>query len=431
MKKNAVVLGGGGSKGAYEVGVFKALKKLNYSYDIITGTSVGSINGAVISQGDFSLCEKFWKNINTSDVFDLETDSRSPELLREYAKSAFGNNGLSYNNLKNNLTLFIDEEKLRKSDIEFGLVTVKFPSMTPLYIYKEDMEKGKVIDYILASAACFPAMKPHKIGNQLYIDGGYNDNIPIDMAIEKGATTIVAVDLNAIGVVKNKKYDNVKIIKVESYCDLGNFLVFDKNIAKKNIKLGYLDTLKAFKKAEGYRYTFKTGETSKIISDINHISEDMFYNFKKNNKRLLPVINKTIKKTLNTRGKSSKDLSKKEYSVLIYESLMEFLSIPNFEIYTKKKCDFLIKKNFKNIKTDNIKKLDEIINNLKLSGDILKKLDELSLTIKNIEKTEIIKFICDNINLEDKKVNHFLALLSLVSPLEFSCGVYMYIFNLK
>jgi NTE family protein len=58
MGKNALVLGGGGAKGAYEAGVLKALKKLKYKYDIVTGTSVGSINGAAAAQGDIALAEK-------------------------------------------------------------------------------------------------------------------------------------------------------------------------------------------------------------------------------------------------------------------------------------------------------------------------------------------------------------------------------------
>ncbi len=51
--KRAIVLSGGGAKGAYQMGVWKAIKKLGISYDIVTGTSVGALNAALMVQKDF------------------------------------------------------------------------------------------------------------------------------------------------------------------------------------------------------------------------------------------------------------------------------------------------------------------------------------------------------------------------------------------
>ena len=55
--KTALVLGGGGSRGAYEIGVCKALEELEIEIDMVFGTSVGAINGAMIAQGDLALAE--------------------------------------------------------------------------------------------------------------------------------------------------------------------------------------------------------------------------------------------------------------------------------------------------------------------------------------------------------------------------------------
>lgn len=57
MKKTALVLSGGGSRGAYEIGVWEALIELGIKIDLVTGTSVGSINGAFVAQKDFRLAE--------------------------------------------------------------------------------------------------------------------------------------------------------------------------------------------------------------------------------------------------------------------------------------------------------------------------------------------------------------------------------------
>ena len=60
----AIVLSGGGAKGAYEMGVWKALKKLKIRYQIITGTSIGPLNGMMILQNHFYKCLRMWKNIS-------------------------------------------------------------------------------------------------------------------------------------------------------------------------------------------------------------------------------------------------------------------------------------------------------------------------------------------------------------------------------
>ena len=54
MSKTAVVLAGGGSRGAYQIGVWKALRELGIEYQLVTGTSVGALNGVLMVQGDFS-----------------------------------------------------------------------------------------------------------------------------------------------------------------------------------------------------------------------------------------------------------------------------------------------------------------------------------------------------------------------------------------
>ena len=58
----AIVLSGGGAKGAYQIGVWKALRKLHYQYDIVTGTSVGALNGAFFVQGNYKEALWMWEN---------------------------------------------------------------------------------------------------------------------------------------------------------------------------------------------------------------------------------------------------------------------------------------------------------------------------------------------------------------------------------
>ena len=73
-KKRALVLGGGGSRGAYEIGVWQALREMDWQFDIVTGTSVGSINGAIFATGEFDVAVEVWKRLDNSMVFNVELD---------------------------------------------------------------------------------------------------------------------------------------------------------------------------------------------------------------------------------------------------------------------------------------------------------------------------------------------------------------------
>ena len=69
----AVVLSGGGSKGAYQIGVWKALRKLKIKYEIVTGTSVGALNGAIMVQNNYYKAYNLWSNISMDKIFIRET----------------------------------------------------------------------------------------------------------------------------------------------------------------------------------------------------------------------------------------------------------------------------------------------------------------------------------------------------------------------
>ena len=69
--KKAFVLAGGGSRGAYQIGAWQALREIGYDFSIVTGTSVGALNGAMIVQGDFEKAKWLWENITLEQVLDI------------------------------------------------------------------------------------------------------------------------------------------------------------------------------------------------------------------------------------------------------------------------------------------------------------------------------------------------------------------------
>ena len=82
MKKNAFVLSGGGSRGAYELGVWQALRELGIPIHIAAGTSVGALNGAMVAQDDFELAVRLWNELETHMVFDLDEKKEKHQLCK-------------------------------------------------------------------------------------------------------------------------------------------------------------------------------------------------------------------------------------------------------------------------------------------------------------------------------------------------------------
>ena len=262
MEKLALVLSGGGSKGAYEIGVYKALKKLGKDIRIVTGTSIGAINGVFVAQRDLKGALKFWNRVNFKTIYDenefppLEEEKISKVYL-QYAKGFINEGGLDIYKMKEMFKDFFKPYSFFNSNIDYGLVTYNLTKRKPVLITKKDLTEENIKDYVLASASCYPAFKPYLINNEMHVDGGYYDNLPINLAIDLGATEVIAVDLRAIGFKKNIKDKSVDITYITPNNKIGSFLVFDKAQAKKAIKLGYNDTMKTFKKLEGHKFTFK------------------------------------------------------------------------------------------------------------------------------------------------------------------------------
>ncbi len=263
--KRAFVLAGGGSRGAYQIGVWQALREIDYQFSIVTGASVGALNGAMIAQGDFDKAKWLWENITLEQVLDIDLPEDFEKLEEKdqipiFFKEIIKNGGAGFDALKRLLTECLSEEKVRSSCMELGIVTVKIPGYVPCTLYQTEIPKGQMIDYLLASSACFPAMKSYSIGGESYIDGGYYDNLPIELAQKHGATKIFAVDVDSIGL--RRRYDKRKstVHVLHPKEDLGFFLKFDAELAKRNIQYGYFDTMKYFGKLDGVRYTFLRGD---------------------------------------------------------------------------------------------------------------------------------------------------------------------------
>lgn len=252
-KKVALVLSGGGSRGAYEAGACQALAELGIEIDIITGTSVGAINAAMVTQGELELATNLWKEMETHMVFDVPEGSQP----FDYAREIVFHQGAGTSGLKALMDKYIDESKIRSSKIDMGITAVSLPDFKPHYLFMDDIPEGKVIDYIMASASAFPAIHSYPIDGTEFIDGGYADAIPIDMAVKRGATQVIAVNLRGFGKINQEAIKTAPgLVWIESPWELGFQFVFDLDNTRLLLRLGYLDTMKAYGILDGGYYTF-------------------------------------------------------------------------------------------------------------------------------------------------------------------------------
>ncbi|NLX92663.1 MAG: patatin-like phospholipase family protein [Clostridiales bacterium] len=274
--KRAVVLSGGGAKGGYQIGAWQALRELNFSPDIVTGTSVGSFNGALMVLDKYDEALKLWENICMEDVFTqfLENadynDQNHDGYIKKLTIEALRKGGVDFSPLNNIIKSLVDEDALRKSPIEFGLVTTKFPNKKQIERFIDAIPQGEAIDYIIASASAFPLVRSYKIGDTKYIDGGYSDNMPIQMALDRGAEEVVAVNIGRMPVKKLKEncaeIHYVQNRRLFNNGQFGTVAIFDKKLSTNNIRQGYLDTCKAFKLLDGEYYCFEKLECYNVYA---------------------------------------------------------------------------------------------------------------------------------------------------------------------
>lgn len=343
-----LALEGGGAKGSYEIGAYIALQKLGYKFDMVAGTSIGSLNAAMIAQGDIKLAKKLWLNVDSEIVgisnhlvesfknFKIEKDSIKKNINE--INKIIKNKGLDVTKYKELIDKYVNEEKVRNSKIDYGLVTIRLKDLKPLELTINEIEYGKLTDYILASSY-LPGFKFNKIiDDSFYLDGGFHNNLPITLLEKNGCNKIIAIRIDGVGTIKKKINSKTEVIEISPTKSTGALLMFDNNDVKNNFNMGYYDTLLYFNKLDGFTYYFK---------------KFYFYKFltRKVNSKLINLIKLKYKET------DEKDIVLKAIEDILKENKIDYYDIKSIPRIIK-----YIKKN--NLKSKN-KFVTEFVYNLK------------------------------------------------------------------
>lgn len=271
-----LALEGGGAKGSYEIGAYVALTEMGYKFDAVAGTSIGSLNAALIAQDSIKLAKDLWLNAD-SEIIGINKDivklKKHFTINKENIKTSFSelnkllkNKGLDITKYKDILDKYIDEEKIRKGHINYGLVTVRLKDLKPLELTIKDIKSGKLSEYIMASSY-LPVFKMEKIiDNSYYLDGGVSNNLPISLLEKMGCNKVIAIRINGIGISKKKLISKTEVKEIAPTKDTGPVIFFDNKDIVNNYYMGYYDTLLYFNKLDGYKYYFKKFKLYKFIS---------------------------------------------------------------------------------------------------------------------------------------------------------------------
>lgn len=183
--KIALVLGGGGARGFTHIGVIKVLEEEKIPIDIVVGTSIGAIFGALYADGMSPIkIEEITKDISLTDIAKFSFSSIFNLL--------FKNKFLDSKNIQVLVAKHINDKNFYELNIPFACVAVDIKTGEKIV-----MQDGNVANAVRASASIPGLFEPVEYKQRFLIDGGIVDNLPISVAKNLGADIIIAVNIEA------------------------------------------------------------------------------------------------------------------------------------------------------------------------------------------------------------------------------------------
>ena len=292
--KIALVLSGGGAKGAAHIGVLRVLEKYQVPIDIIVGTSVGSIVGGMYSVGySPDEIEKTVLNLKFNSLLTNSKDRNLKNIEEKIENDKYPFTMSIDKNLKlsfpmgilngENIYLQLKDIFSRAENIKnFNELPIEYRAITT------DLQTGKEVilsdgDLAIAtfkSMAIPSFLEPIKDENKFYVDGGVVNNFPIDVALSLGADIIIAVDITAETSKINEKSNLVTILdklatyngnrKTETHKRLADLLIVPDVKDHDTIDFGNLNELVVAGEdaAEKYGYILANLSSPKDFKEI-------------------------------------------------------------------------------------------------------------------------------------------------------------------
>lgn len=260
--KIGLALAGGGARGAYQIGVWKALKEagLDQKVKIVSGASVGSINAVLFSMGDYELAEEIWMNLDKDTLFHINSDTVKrlfKERWKFFTKGVFDTS--TFESMMDDV---LEEELKPKIDVYIATTAIggmnkkffrvlkanykfHFSKQRENLVYHKanNLERSKLKKLILASCAIPVVFRPIVIDNETYYDGGILSNMPIIPLKDCDCEKIIVVDLFRHNFHRYTEHKDERIKIIHPKRSLGGILDFNPKKIQRRFELGYQDGL--------------------------------------------------------------------------------------------------------------------------------------------------------------------------------------------
>ena len=349
-KEYGLVLEGGGAKGAYQIGAWKALKEAGVRIKGIAGTSVGALNGALICMDDLEKAESLWGNISYSQIMSvddkiMEDIFKQKKISRDALKDVIdyiSEGGIDITPLKELIADYVDEVKIQNSPVDLYIHTFSVDEMRELNVDLKEIEPELIQDFLLASSYIFPIFKSEKLHGKTYIDGGAINNVPVDTLIEKEYKDIIVVRIFGIGREKKVKIpEDTAIYTIAPTVSLGSILDFNPKRSKIHLKRGYFDAMRVIYGLSGKIYYIDEQEKEcYYLRQLTELSQDIYvyladvYKLELQENREVRNLTEIILPVIAEEMKLSKEWSYRELYLSILEATAKICRIQKYRIYT-------------------------------------------------------------------------------------------------
>lgn len=257
----ALTLAGGGGKGAYEIGVWQALREIGLEKNLIavSGSSSGALNAALISLNEFDKAKTIWSSIMPKQFLDINYDTIIGPL-DTLVKRTLTAGLCSRDGLIEIIDKYLNLEQLAGARIPAYVSISRYSSdcidclsekPQVEYISLSEISPDDARQFLLASSAMPYIYPPEIIHGNVYRDGGLADNVPIYPMTSVGADNLIVVKLEPDDKVDTSLYSKFKeVVEIVPSREIGDLFDGTLEFTNRNVQfrmlLGYYDTLRIF-----------------------------------------------------------------------------------------------------------------------------------------------------------------------------------------
>lgn len=191
--KIGLVLAGGGGKGAYELGVWKALKQLNLTkyISVFSGTSIGAFNSILFAMDELEKADKLWEEVTMEKLvpisktelikrgIGLYIGGKNLQLAKKFLTDKLEYGAISNNGAIEMVEKYLDFNKIREKNKICYAACTKLPNFNAKYFKINDYDNETAKKIVLASASLPLIYDSTEVLGEKYIDGGISDKTTI------------------------------------------------------------------------------------------------------------------------------------------------------------------------------------------------------------------------------------------------------------